>query len=388
MNEAIQMNQPLAGRRVVDMSGLGGAYGTRMMAALGAEVIKVESPSGSPLRQMAPFADGAPEGEASLWWAFLSMGTKSVVIDPAAADGADQLRALLETADIVVDEHSPDVLDQHGVGYETIAAANPAVVWVAITPFGRTGPKREWKSSNLIAWASSGILYTVGFPDQPPVSPGGPIQMAMHATALNATLGALLGLRVARKTGKGQRVDVSLQEAALALAPETGVPVFLDDRVHRERTGNRRLLSRPFGLYPCSDGFVSILVLMPHHWVAMAQWIHDVTGNDTVTDPVFEDSAVRAETLELIDGFVEELTLQLTGLEAFQEGQRRGIPITPVNTIAALRSDPHLAASGFWQETELPAGGSVAIPGAPFRTNLDWWRTSRAPRLGEHSGLV
>ncbi|MFT5531008.1 MAG: nitrite reductase/ring-hydroxylating ferredoxin subunit [Candidatus Poriferisodalaceae bacterium] len=130
------------------------------------------------------------------------------------------------------------------------------------------------------------------------------------------------------------------------------------------------------------------LVLMPHHWVAMAQWVHEVTGNDTVTDPVFEDSAIRAATLELIDSFVEELTMQLTGLEAFQEGQRRGIPITPVNTIAALRSDPHLAASGFWQETELPAGGTVVIPGAPFRTNLDRWRTSRAPRLGEHTGLL
>lgn len=382
------MSQPLGGLRVIDMSGLAGAYGTRMMAAMGAEVIKVEHPDGSRMRRLAPFADGAPDGEASLWWAFLAMGSKSVVIDPGTDDGHRQLSDLLGTADIVVDDHGPDVLANVGLGYEDVAARNSKVIWVSITPFGLTGPKRNWGTSNLVAWAASGVLYTVGFSDQPPVTPGGPIQMAMHATALNGIVGALMALRVRRTTGRGQLVDLSILEAALAIAPETGVPVFLDDRVHRERTGNRRLLSRPFGLYPCADGYVSILVLMPHHWIAIAQWIHEVTGNETVIEPVFEDVGVRGETMELIDGFTEELTLQMTTLEVFQEGQRRGIPITPVSTVAALRNDPHLEATGFWQETELPAGGTVQIPGAPFRTNADWWHAARAPRLGEHTDEV
>ncbi|MDG2111477.1 MAG: CoA transferase, partial [Actinomycetota bacterium] len=115
---------------------------------------------------------------------------------------------------------------------------------------------------------------------------------------------------------------------------------------------------------------------------------HEVTGNETVIEPVFEDVAVRAETMELIDGFTEELTMSLTALEVFQEGQRRGIPITPVSTVAGLRSDPHLEATEFWQETELPAGGTVQIPGAPFRTNVGWWQAARAPRLGEHTDEV
>ena len=169
---------------------------------------------------------------------------------------------------------------------------------------------------------------------------------------------------------------------------ETGVPVFLDDRVHRERSGNRRLLSRPFGIYPCADGYVSILVLMPRHWTAMAEWVHEVTGNESIIEPVFEDVAVRGETMELIDEWTEELTMQLTALEVFQEGQRRGIPITPVSTVAGLRTDPHLEATGFWEEAELPGGGTSPIPGPPFRTSANWWQLGRAPRLGEHTAEV
>lgn len=185
--------------------------------------------------------------------------------------------------------------------------------------------------------------------------------------------------------GKGQLVDLSLAEVCLAIAPETGVPVFLDDRVHRVRAGNRRTLSRPFGLYPCSDGFVSILVLMPRHWEAIASWIHEACDNESIIDPVFADMAVRGQTMELIDSWVEELTMSMTLLDFFQEGQRRGIPITPVNTVATLAVDPHLEAVDYWAETELANGAKVRVPGAPFRTNANWWHLERAPLLGEHN---
>ncbi|MGF1595806.1 MAG: CaiB/BaiF CoA transferase family protein [Acidimicrobiales bacterium] len=382
------MNRPYEGTTVVDLTGLAGAYAARLFAGLGADVIKVEPPGGSPLRRLAPFAPDAPDGEASLWWAYLAMGSRSAVVDLDVDGGADRLRSLLERADLVLDDHGPDVLDGLGVGYETVAAANPGVVWVEITPFGSQGPKRGWRSSNLVAWAASGVLYTVGFDDEPPVVPGGPAQMGMQAAAMHAAAGAALGLRGRRLLGHGQKVEVSMAEACIALAPETGVPVFLDDRVHRTRSGNRRTLSRPFGLYPCSDGYAAILVLMPRHWEAMATWIHEVCGNESVTDPVFADIAVRAQTMELIDEWVEELTTSLTVLEFFQQGQRRGIPISPVNTVASLRADPHLEATSFWTETELPAGGVSAIPGAPFRTNADWWKFGPAPRLGAHTDEI
>ena len=370
------MAGPYSGLRVIDTTGLAGAYATRLFAGLGAEVIRLEPPDGSPLRYLAPFAESIAPPEDSLWWSYLAMGTRSVVIEP---DDKDSLARLLASADVIFEDRLPEdsLIDP--------ALVPDTTVRTSIVPFGLTGPKRSWKSSNLVAWAASGVLYATGFRDRAPVAPAGHVQLALHASAASALVGTLLALRAKRTSGKGQQVEISIQEAALAIAPETGVPVFLDDRVHRERSGTRRDLGRPFGLYPCSDGFVSIIVLLPRHWTAMAAWVAEATGNETITEEVFEDLGVRMETQELIDTWVEELTTGQTRQALFHEGQRRGIPITPVNTVSALLDDPHLKAAEFWSETQLPDGSSVSVPGAPFRTNSDWWTMSAAPLLGQHT---
>jgi crotonobetainyl-CoA:carnitine CoA-transferase CaiB-like acyl-CoA transferase len=200
--------------------------------------------------------------------------------------------------------------------------------------------------------------------------------------------GAMLALRGVRRTGRGQLVDISMQECCLSLAPETGVPLFLDDRVPRPRPGNRRAVTRPWGLYPCLDGFVSFLVIQPAHWTAMAGWIAEATGMEAVLDEAFNDMRVRWEVSEFIDDITEQLTRPQTKLDLFTEGQRRGIPITPVNTVADLRSDPHLRSTGFWRDDEHPALGTLSGPGAPFRTNHDWWHWASAPSLGANTAEV
>ena len=321
------MAGPYSGIRVVDTTGLSGAYATRLLAGLGAEVIRLESPDGSPLRRLSPFAENIEAPENSLWWSYLAMGTRSVVIDP---QDTESLMQLLATADVVFEDQLPEksVLPAGEI--------SPTTIRTKILPFGSSGPKRNWHTSNLVAWAASGILYTTGFTNRAPVAPAAPLQLAYHASAASALVGTLLALRSRRMTGRGQEVEISMQEVTLSIAPETGVPMFMDDRVHRERTGNRRDLGRPFGLYPCKDGFVSIIVLMRRHWTAMAQWVSEATGNESITEEVFVDNAVRVEAKDLIDDWVEELTTQGTRLELFEEGQRRGIPITPVNTIDAI----------------------------------------------------
>lgn len=371
------MTQPYAGLRILDLTGIAGAYGTRLFASLGAEVIKLEPTGGSPLRRLGPFIENTPDEEKSLWWTYLAMGAKSVVVDPISK--RDSLQTLIESCDVIFDDQLPEAskLAEFSI--------SPKTIRVSVTPFGLSGPKRSWKSSNLIAWAASGVLYQTGFVDRPPVAPGGPAQLILHAAALNATAGTQIALHMRKQTRLGQSVDISMQEVALSLAPETGLPMLLDDRVHRVRTGNRRDLGRPFGLYPCSDGYVSIVVLMPMHWEAIAKWIHEETDNDMILEDVFRDSSVRTETKDLLDTWTEELTIDKTRLELFEEGQSRGIPITPVNTISALANDRHLAASGYWETVELPTGTSARIPGAPFRTNRNWWITARAPLLGEHT---
>jgi crotonobetainyl-CoA:carnitine CoA-transferase CaiB-like acyl-CoA transferase len=214
------------------------------------------------------------------------------------------------------------------------------------------------------------------------------VQLASHVTSLYAVNGAMLALRAVRTTGRGQVVDVSMQECCLSLAPETGVALFLDDGLHRPRSGNRRNTTRPWGLYPCADGFVSFLVLQQTHWHAMAAWIAEATGIDGVLDEVFGDMRVRWEVSDFIDECTEQLTRPRTKLDLFVEGQRRGIPITPVNTVADLANDPHLRQAGFWRQEEHPDLGSVTTPGAPFRVDHDWWRWASAPPLGAHTSFA
>jgi crotonobetainyl-CoA:carnitine CoA-transferase CaiB-like acyl-CoA transferase len=367
---------PWSGVRVVDLTGLTGAYGTRMWAALGADVVVAEPVEGHLLRRLPPFAPGGDGPEASLWWAFFGQGKRSVV----AAPGSAEREALVASADVVLADVDPAV--------DEPAPAHERQVVVAISPFGLTGPRRGWKGSELVAWASAGVMFTIGFPDRPPLCPATPVQFACHLTAMYAVNAAMLGLRSVRRTGRGQVVDVSMQESCLSLAPETGVALFLDDGLRRGRPGNRRAVTRPWGLYPCADGFVSFLVLQPAHWRAMAAWIAEETGMDAVLDEAFVDLHVRWEVSDFIDDCTEQLTIPHTKLDLFVEGQRRGIPITPVNTVADLRSDPHLESAGFWREEEHPQLGIVSTPGAPFRVDHDWWRWATAPTLGQHTAEV
>jgi crotonobetainyl-CoA:carnitine CoA-transferase CaiB-like acyl-CoA transferase len=367
---------PWEGRRVVELTGLTGAYATRMWAALGAEVVVAEPADGHLLRHLPPFAPGHDGPDASLWWAFFGQGKRSVVAPPGSA----ARDALVASADVVIMDVDPAVGEP--------APAHDRQVVVAVSPFGLTGPRRGWRGSELVAWASSGIGITIGFPERPPVCPATPVQFAAHVTSLFAVNGAMLALRAVRRTGHGQVVDVSMQEACLALAPETGVSLFLDDGLRRGRPGNRRAVTRPWGLYPSADGFVSFLVLQPAHWRAMAEWIAEETGMEAVLEEVFMDLHVRWEASDFIDECTELLTRPHTKLDLFVEGQRRGIPITPVNTVADLRSDPHLQSAGFWRDEEHPLLGSLTTPGAPFRVDHDWWHWASAPRLGEHTDEV
>jgi crotonobetainyl-CoA:carnitine CoA-transferase CaiB-like acyl-CoA transferase len=377
------MSGPLQGTRVIDLAGLPAAYGTMLLAGLGAEVIKVEPPAGDPLRRLPPVLGNIEPPENSLWFAYLGQGKKSVVIDLDQPEGRSRLERLVAGADVVVESSAPGTWD-------ALRQANAQVVWASVTPFGQTGPRRSWQGSNLVAWAASGVLYVTGFPQRPPVTPAGPVQLACQLSALNTAASVMLALRARARNddGMGQLIDISMQECCLAISPETGAPLFLDDLVHRNRLGNRRDVSSPFGLYPCKDGHVSFLVLQPAHWLAMATWIQEATGNDIFLEEMFYDIAVRAQTKDLVDEWTEAVTKDLTKLELFQEGQRRGIPVTPVNTMADLTVDPHLQAVNFFEATEHPKLGSFRRPGAPFRDNHGWWSLSRAPLLGEHTAEV
>ncbi|WP_169813509.1 CaiB/BaiF CoA transferase family protein [Nocardia vaccinii] len=371
------MSGPLAGLTVVDLAGLSGAYGSMLLAGLGADVIVVEPPGGGPLRFMPPFLPEVAPPDNSVWFTYLAQGKRSVVIDEFTDDGQSQLNALLSLADVVFDASVPDTRAD-------VRAAHPGVVWVRITPFGANGPHRDWAGTNLTAWASSGALSIIGYPDAPPVVPAGPAQVAYQLAGLQATSATLMAMRVQRRSGTGQLIDIAVQECLLNVAAEAGFPVYLDDRISRRRDGVRRAVTRPYGLYPCSDGYVSITIMQPGHWTAMAQWIADTTGNDAFLDDTFRQMSVRAQFMDVVDEWTEKVTMAGDRQSLFHEGQRRRIAVTPLYSIADLVEDNHLRSVNYFSDAVGSSGRKYRRPGAPFRINHQWWELGRAPLLDEH----
>lgn len=371
--------------RVLDLTDASGHYAGRLLTWLGAEVIRLEPPGGDPLRRVAPFA-GDREGDCrSLSFAASNAGKKSVTIDLEAPEGRRTLVELCGGVELVVFSGSARRFD------ELQLAAVPAVagpVVTALTPFGLTGPLRDWVGADLVAWAASGLLSTIGDPDRPPVVPGGSLAYVFGGQV--AVAASLAAIRVRRQQGVSQLVDVSLQEAVGAIGGECAPSVFLDDLIRRRRSGNRRRTGAPFGLFEAADGYVAVLALMPDHWLALRQWIFEVTGNDAVLDPMFEGGAQsRAGDLwDVVNLFTEDLTRRLPRATLFAEGQRRGIPVTPVNEAAATAEDPQLYQRHYWVELDLD-GSPVRAPGRPFSgTSLGRAGGTKVPRPGEHTDEV
>jgi crotonobetainyl-CoA:carnitine CoA-transferase CaiB-like acyl-CoA transferase len=369
---------PLSGIRVIDLADVEGAYATRLLAGLGADVIKVEPPGGHRTRELPPFA-----GDTSLWFAYFGAGKRSVVTDLGQPTGREQLRQLIGTADIVVESWAPGELARRGIDHSHLRQRHPGLIWVALSPFGQTGPCRNWKSTDLLAWASSGVLRATGFPDQAPVNPGGPADIALHLASLQAVCAVLLALRARRTAGRGQFIDISLQDVALTMT-ELRAPLYLDGLVGGyfglRRQGNRR--GSPFGLYECKDGWACIVALHPHQLKVLGEWIAEVTGNDLLTDPAFADPRMGMEAVDVIDMLVEDFCHHFAKDELEAEGQRRGIPVTKVNTIADLVTDPHLTASGYWDEVDDPALGRLRVAGPPFTSTSFTFSARPAPGLG------
>ncbi len=371
-----------AGLEVVALGGPEIGQAVRILVGSGARVTIVEPPGGGALRRAE--AGDLPSGSTlpGLWHEAFAGGTSSEVLDLSDPTDAARFVELAAGADLVLEAAAPGLLSAMGIDHDVVRARNERLVWASITPFGRSGPRSHWQGSDLVAWAASGVLYTTGHPDTPPLVPGGSALLAGHMASLNALAGALVALAERDRTGQGQLVDVSMQEAVVAVACETGVPIYLADQQHRPRQGNRRPLLRPWGLYACKDGWVSIVILQPGHWDAIAAWMNERTGNDVALDPVFRDLMTRVETPELLDGWAEELTATYTKAELFAEGQARGVPVTPVTTVADLLADPHLAATGFWHTSASADGTQVRLPGPPWRIAGRPWTYGAAPPVG------
>jgi len=248
----------LEGIRIIDLTDLSGAYSTKVLADLGADVIRVEPPGGDELRRIGPFYKGVVDPEKSLLHFYLNTNKASVTLNFTTEDGKEILKRLAKVADVIVETFPPGYLDSLGLGYKCVSELNSDLVFASITPFGQNGPYKDFKGSDIICWAMGGLMHLGGFPDRPPVQ--GYEYMAYKTGSLHAAVATLIALYYREITGIGQYIDVSIQEC-VAQAMENAPQYYDLEKVIRCRVGNRQLEAGS-GIYPCKDGFVYMVAAL------------------------------------------------------------------------------------------------------------------------------
>ena len=334
--------QILKNLRVLDLSRmLSGPYCTMHLADHGAEVIKIESAAGDTSRGNGPFRDDDPSCDWAGYFVSLNRGKKSIHLDLKSARGCAQFRALVSTADVLVENFRPGVMDRLGLAYESLAATNPKLVYAAIRGFGdpRTGasPYANWPSYDVVAQAMGGLMSITG-PDAEAPTKTGPGVGDIFAGMMMA-FGIMAALREAEATGKGQFVDVAMYDAMISLCERM---VYLQDFTGEVPgpEGNGHPFLTPFGLYPAADGQVALGIVDDAFWQRLAELMEQP---ELGTEPRFATRGLRAENADQVDQIVRAWTVNHSKAELTKilGGQ---VPFGPLNTIADIERDPHVAA--------------------------------------------
>ena len=368
---ASDSERPLVGIRVIDHADENGEMCGRLLADLGAEVIRVEPPGGAASRRMPPFHD-----DISLYFAVRNLGKKSVTLDMDSADGRRRLDGLLDAADVWIESHRSDDLDRREV-----LERHPGLVITSITAFGLTGPYRDYAATDAVLVAMSGLLFRSGVPGKPPLLPPGAIAYDIASTtAAFATLAALWDRT---KTGRGQHLDVSVMEAA-AQTSDWAMPNFSAAKARGGSYYEIRTGSPPvYTMYPCADGYVRLIIVHPGHWRAMRAWL----GEPHVLQAEHFDHLLGRMSIQtdILDPLYAEFFKDKSKLELALEAQRRGLAMTPVLSPDEVLAADHFAARKTFREAEVADGVTDRVADGFFI--LDGRRlgfSGRAPAVGEN----
>ena len=371
----------LAGLRVLDLSDIKGALCAKLLGDMGADVIKVEPPSGDEMRKIGPFLDGKPNHDRSLLFWFYNTSKRSVTLNLKIPAGRELFLRLARSADIVLESSAPGVLAHLGLGYHELKSMNAQIVLTSITPFGQTGPHRDYKSSDIVAEALGGMAYVNGEPNEAPLQALG--LQAYHGASFFAAIGTMSALWARDAIGEGQWVDISMQEAVAACV-EHVAPFYHQGLGVETRRGSLHW-SRYFRVVRCKDGYLMHCVL--GDWTSLVEWVKMDNKEQDLAEPQWEDLQYRKANAEHLFEVLDDWAKEYTIAELMEGAQLRRIPYAMVRPPEALAEDPQLNARGFFSEIEHPElGETFRYPGGPFFFTKTPWRISRRPPLlGEHN---
>lgn len=379
---------PLVGVRVIDLTrALAGPFCTMMLADLGADVVKIEPPEGDLTRFNGPFTRDDTEKAFGAYFASVNRNKRSVVLDLKEPADCDRLLALVDGADVVVENFRAGVMERLGLSYEVMHERNPRLVYAAIRGFGdpRTGssPYEDWPSFDVIAQAMGGIVSTTGTADGEIVRVGPSIGDLYPATV--SVIGVLAALMHARQTGQGQFVDVAMVDALVAL-DEAMIYRYSYTGVVATPTGTRHPQTAPFDIFRTVDGWCAIAAPSAHHWEYLCNVMQ---RQDLIGD---ERTLTMRERLANVDFVGAEITEWTTTKTTAEITELLGghVPVGPVNNAADLFTDPHVKARRMLVAVDHPgAGRPMVFPDTPLRfTASPAGIYRRAPKLGEHTEEV
>ncbi len=373
--------RPLEGMVVLDPTQImAGPFCTLLLADMGADVIKVEHPDGGDdTRRMGP---PFIAGESA---AFLAMNRnkRSVALDLKTEEGKDLFRRLARRADVLVENFRPGTMEKLGLGYEALQPINPGLIYCSISGFGQTGPYRLRGGFDLVAQGMSGLISTTGHAGGPPTKVGVPI------SDLNAGMYAVYGILSAYvhrlRTGRGQRIDTSLLEGAIAYTFWESAIFFATGKVP-EPMGSAHRLNAPYQVFRTKDGSLSVGAANQSTWERLCRAIE---RPELAADPRFRENAGRIERCQELAAILEEVFQQDTTANWLSRLEQAGVPAGPIYTLAQVYEDPHVRAREMVVEVEHPVAGRVRHIGIPVKLSDTPGRIARpAPTLGQHTDEV
>ncbi|MDD5095065.1 MAG: CoA transferase [Dehalococcoidia bacterium] len=373
----------LAGVRVIEYASLvAGPYCGKLLADMGAEVMKIEEPgTGDEARRIGPFLNDILNPERSILFMYLNTNKRGITLDLETLEGMNTFKRLIENADILIEDKSPRMIRKLGLSFDILAAINPKFIMTSITPFGQTGPYAEYKTHPLNTAFSGGLGYSS--PIGEPVKPGG--MFAEYACGLSAATGTLAALYVQRKTGMGQHIDISKQETIIDLnrLPAAQYANMPYPDYARMRIKNRETMPP----IPCKDGHVVISVPEMHQWHGCVR----LMGNpEWAQNKAYDDNAERLARFETeIRPRLTEWAMKHTREEIYHQGQACGCPTAPILSAEDVVKSKQLKAREFFVQAKDSDGDVMTFPGAPCKfSRTPWAIGSTAPSLGQHNELI
>jgi len=371
------MGVALGGLRVLELSGLYGAYAGKLFADMGASVTLVEPPAGSPMRSKPPFLNDTPGPDSSLPFAYFAANKTSVVLDLKTPAGRATISELAATAQLLILSDHPDASE---IDLEALRRLNPALVCTRITPYGSSGPYAHFSGDDLTLMAMGGLLTLAGFPGEPPVVAYG--EQGLLAGDQFAAVSSLAAVLRAERTGTGELIDVSIQEAIVMGLENAAQTYQLEGKVRNRTAGARRAGT---GVFPCKDGEIYLLaggIGETAMWGNFAAWMADegIPGAEIFSAPDWDDAGPAARTA--FERVFLPYAAGRTKNELYAKGKQWSVPLAPMSTPDDLLENRQLVHRGFFQPLPPGPAEGLRVPGAPYKLSATPWSLrSAAPSL-------